>query len=185
VCFASESAIAGIADIHFNFNLDTLYIDFIFAQQFFRFFNGLKSYELHNLRCLALSEECGSPCDDIGQSSREEFWNKLEGALDMLSGLRELKVVIAVYRALGYYYPDVEEEDGIPDAVVDEFCPEASYQIELYDELPKEIRARSEAGDRLGHWKELNHDLGPATDWVEKRATLVYGWNRAPPAEYI
>jgi len=174
VCFASESS---PASIHFNFALDTLYIDTLFAQLIDRFLDRLTQHERQNLRHLALSEECASP-DLLGDSSHEKFWLKVETALIGLPELENFGIAIMIWRELRYY-------ESVPESIVDGYRHKTSHQIEFFHELPDEVKADLEM---LGEDDEdfmkpcLSYEL---TREIELRAKCVFGWSRAPPPEYI
>lgn len=176
-----------MAGIYFNFQLDTLHIDIGFTRVLFRFFDCLSQYEVQNIRHFAFSGACGYTTDEMEREQhRLSFWSKVERTLEEFPNVKGFRVVINIYLHLYFTNPDVGEGHPYVE-IFDEYVPRIDHQIEFYHAFPEELRAELALkgyieNDRSGLVVNEVYEVYGRLDGV---ATVVYGWHRALPAEYI
>jgi hypothetical protein len=120
------------------------------------------------------------------EQHRLSFWSKVERTLEEFPNVKGFRVVINIYLHLYFTNPDVGEGHPYVE-IFDEYVPRIDHQIEFYHAFPEELRAELALkgyieNDRSGLVVNEVYEVYGRLDGV---ATVVYGWHRALPAEYI
>ncbi|TVY56365.1 hypothetical protein LSUE1_G009000, partial [Lachnellula suecica] len=172
-----------MSDIHFNFHLDTLYIDSFFGDEFpTEFFAAFTNPELRSLRYLAVDNSIGRrPQDDPLYGGRYDptFWEALKETVDKLTNLKCFYLSVDVRDGLvdiGEHFGNIP---GIFPRDLNWGYEDDINQVELFDLLPRELIEGSEiVDDHLdvltdGSYMEyidlspvINDDLGDVAPWA-------------------